>query len=1568
MSCTIELNKEKIKIDNLAENASFTEEAFDAWLYQNKEFIKEQLKYAPSEFDPMFALDLTEIQKRKQNFEDFRSKMFELRRKAAETKNRQEEAKLGNNVDISDGLITAAVTRVYTYIGNEKDINRPVANWNAISEQENNEIRRTIASEEEQKKAMDARDTRSMYAKLDGWIFGAMVQDYLTKKTNNGDLEALRKRLDVQNTLKSLGITWNDAVRRITQAVRYNVDGVEVDVIKNIANRISKYGIQYYSEFQVFTDRLSPEFKAALDKVHKQLKIPKANGLTGFIDIVSMDSTGNTNMFDIKLSSIPIDKWWGVKGGKGENKYDEISAQQMSYFTMAQQAGYSFSGAHIIPAHAIYNGNELLRIEDEDFKTFTPTNKYAIRCQKYLPVNVKSDPKIIDNLTRDMNELFEGTELNSIIKHKEFTLDYYRKYHHEKVGNKYKIPIDARFPAKDYGMQEGQTEVYFETWNDVENFLKNTYIPRMNEIFADGNKQLAKALEEISEKNYSVETSINQLKEIAKDISKNSRIQQFVVNTFKKYVCDGWTLISNSENLLVNYGIFAFQKGGLVEMVLLDDTDIFGQYRLGAGHNKNILGNYVNDMAQNIDDIRILKAYRGNLLAMKAMVLIARNEGGWFNGKKLQAVRVVNLLYKQELCEFNDKLVNNWNELTYYYNKSHKDGYKFRTLGRDSVVSGTFALVNRANDITRLFFEKRNVHFKEHADHIEALSDESEEEILKYIRNLVAAYNVDSAEDWRKHSDEFEAYKLLTQALLAVRGFTVSMENDCGDYFQGIFINGLKTMSPAESPSSNVRILSQIESVYDKKLRDEYQKLVYPWQIAMVEMLKENDAYNAITDERELFKLCFEKENGKVSSNFCLIPPDENPELTNRPKLKALVKLFLETINEYRISDEAERDELKAQRGSLYYQVPLTKANWRNQVKQGGAWKAGKVRFQEFSDSTKDFMFGDTMSNWELKQYDDISTEKIYNPYFDISDEAQELREVRLGGQKLGDEVKVKHDVDYYELSLDTIFLRTMYAEMRSQISTEFLPLFTALRAFLAFNGNVQGANMDSIIRTVDKFIQSNVFHKRIIDPSENAIYSILGALRMVTSIMGLAGSPISFNREMMSSYIRTIINKENDPLMKTSFDADDYSEYIGKIIEDSPKNVDQHSFYCQMNYRFAMANMTSSQLASQMKTNWTNINNWASDILFLNTTAPDFVHRNAILMAVLKKRGSDKAYLQKENKELYYDPTKDKQYALYFKYKDLFNSGEESKIPESERSEAKAQKALYDTARLDWNKKYGLNLQPGDYLPDALSPAEAEAVRTYADHLFGNFDDNKKALIQKSLLGSFFLQFKTFNLQQFMQAVRAKGYTNIIRYHFRVDTNGDRIVKVDLSDATPEEKMEYGDHRYMTEKEAKEKGIPPEKITYVVDVVGGATSGKLTSSAEIIYDVMSGDQAAFNEKWNASDVYKANVKMALIDNLGLMIIAALIRLWFGEEKVNAMQEQAWWTRWSYAVLMGVAQDGPINQVVGGLLGNGTPPSIAILQSFFKNSYQVITGEKPVLYGVLNTFGATRMFTGMVSG
>ena len=76
----------------------------------------------------------------------------------------------------------------------------------------------------------------------------------------------------------------------------------------------------------------------------------------------------------------------------------------------------------------------------------------------------------------------------------------------------------------------------------------------------------------------------------------------------------------------------------------------------------------------------------------------------------------------------------------------------------------------------------------------------------------------------------------------------------------------------------------------------------------------------------------------------------------------------------------------------------------------------------------------------------------------------------------------------------------------------------------------------------------------------------------------------------------------------------------------------------------------------------------------------PDFTHRNAIMCAVLKKRGAFDALYQDENDELKYDPKKDKQYELFFKYKDT----KESEIPKQDLDSFKTQKKLYNIARDD--------------------------------------------------------------------------------------------------------------------------------------------------------------------------------------------------------------------------------------------------------------------------------------------
>ena len=67
-----------------------------------------------------------------------------------------------------------------------------------------------------------------------------------------------------------------------------------------------------------------------------------------------------------------------------------------------------------------------------------------------------------------------------------------------------------------------------------------------------------------------------------------------------------------------------------------------------------------------------------------------------------------------------------------------------------------------------------------------------------------------------------------------------------------------------------------------------------------------------------------------------------------------------------------------------------------------------------------------------------------------------------------------------------------------------------------------------------------------------------------------------------------------------------------------------------------------------------------------------------------------------------------------------------------------------------------------------------------------------------------------------------------------------------------------------------------------------------------------------------------------------------------------------WLTKWSYNVAIGVTQDGPVWQVVSSVIGDGAPPMIGILQSFGDNAWSVITGKRNLLYGLANTFGASR--------
>ena len=101
-----------------------------------------------------------------------------------------------------------------------------------------------------------------------------------------------------------------------------------------------------------------------------------------------------------------------------------------------------------------------------------------------------------------------------------------------------------------------------------------------------------------------------------------------------------------------------------------------------------------------------------------------------------------------------------------------------------------------------------------------------------------------------------------------------------------------------------------------------------------------------------------------------------------------------------------------------------------------------------------------------------------------------------------------------------------------------------------------------------------------------------------------------------------------------------------------------------------------------------------------------------------------------------------------------------------------------------------------------------------------------------------------------------------------------------------------------------------------------------------------------------------------LLDSFGMMVLIGIINAIFGEDVTNNMANQDWITQWSYGVLMGFAEDGPIHKVIGGMVGDLNPPSLIAIQKWAQTANSVLAGNKSVGQGLVESFGVTRELRG----
>ena len=1258
----------------------------------------------------------------------------------------------------------------------------------------------------------------------------------------------------------------------------------------------------FYPEFQFYSKAMNPKLSDILDEVGN------IKNVNGKFDLIVIDKDGYAHIYDWKTSESEFDKW-------SATKLRDVKSQLGIYAAILEQYGLKVKSINVgcLKTTATKEGGKTVKMEVEaqGFQSFSMTSKVVLNAKQMFPSSNDIGTSELKNVDQKIEEMYPGKDVSTrkvlVSSVEEYKKDRVTEF--KEGSDEYKKGWRYRFYA-DRILEYDDREIIVKEGQDLDKILAE-YIEQLNEARATESLSFAKDLERCINAR-----DTDALEKAAKEIS--SQYWQSIYNRFLKYVKQGWTLDHN-EAMLAN-GYYVFTNGTRSELILLDNADLYADIELSEG--KSILGNKLSD--REVDDQFTLSSKLGNLLLMKAMVFISEHQD-YFESIPIGNITVCSLHSKKAVSTLPSVLVENYEKLRLHY-----PAVNLKYI-RDGIFQSTAEIgMNRAHDFLEI--SEAGVNRQLALTDMKIKPNVSLDELRSVIEDFEKRYIGNKQFTSMDTTDPILlAYNELLQTYAYLMGeWHMEIENDRGMYLTGgLNADGLMFTPIALANSANVRRMDVVMNAFSQKISTEFEtQFAVKWQHYMKKLTKQWGAEGG--GEWRFFKNWFVQDSkGNIDSSFRLKNPDTDSyfQQPGREVEKEACNFFLKSINAFRTQEQQEEE---------YYNVPLIRSGVLEMLARGEN-KATIVKelFKDWGDPIREALMGAADSSSEYLK--NIDTNKLWNPMLGWESDAR--REALSKG------------VEYYETNLDIVFLSTMAWSIKCQAAKEFLPAFNMFRvSMLIENGNNE-AKMKDISKMMTKYIQANVFNHNIMQESLQGAHKILNAVKKFVGIVALGLSFKSFVRENLSSAINTVVNitMAKEKTIFGDFDKKLYVEAMTTMaleLAEGKGSIDDKIH--QLNAIYRICDFGFSQMADSSKSNRYGLWNMSTDDLYLTSSLPDFYHRNAMLIMKLKSIGAWDAYSLDDEGMLQYDWKKDARFKILTEYDDF------SKVPNERRQEYLKAKDTYDNALQDW-KSLGSGYQDWTELKHALSPMDIKTLKAQADILYGNYDPEAKALVTKTFLGSLFFQFKTYGYARFLTWIKTGSATNVFMrdYVEMINDKGraEKMVSIVSADGT--------DKIYKFESEVTEEEWRSGRAKYVMETKGGWMEGKIQSVYALASCIYNKDAAEFNRLMK-DPVFAYNMRMALWDTIIMSIIAALISKLFEEGIGDNMSDADWFTQWSYNVLMGVAQDGPIWQVAKGMYSEGTLPMLTSLKRYMDTAFGVMSGSTKFLPAVLNTFGATK--------
>ena len=1265
------------------------------------------------------------------------------------------------------------------------------------------------------------------------------------------------------------------------------------------------------------------------------------NAFTGDIDVVVIDRRGVVHIYDFKTSS-----------GNPNTHSDPTYAKQIGiYRQMVRQSGVVTGNVALIPIKMNYGGTFIN--DDSYINGITFDSARISKIEKvtsdevngWFPAGVSAEFSEIEDLTKVMKEFTPGSGLDSQTEFRKATLEEELKRvstvkeanPEYKNGNRYQYkkhrnkPGTPRFIyAKDMEDMQRKIEKYLETWN---NERTNTYL--------DFARDLKDAMQLRDE---------TKLGQIATDYNPHNG--KYIIYMFRRYISSNWNLVSNE--LMLSNGIFLFQKGDVMELVMLDNHNPYREMHFDHGKTTrkytSIFGNFLSD-SDGIDQRWDLHCYYGNFLMMKGLTFMSQHPE-LFNGTRLAKVSVMNLSGNSFMEESNEKLVKNFERWCLLYQNKTGEAINVLKLGTH-VMSDSSAYVHIALDLLKRFDETQKYHqgllMQDAFNGMENKAVYTLQEIKFMINSLRTANGTNAyaakSSDW--DSGLRQAIMFLNKAYLAALGYQISPEPRVGLWSDGgVNISGLNMRPFSRSGSAIGRTLHEAYYSFVRVCQQEYIQYTSKWKLLIQKLYEESGHDKNWGGAWDFFNKFFEHDGDKLNERFIL---KDRGTMRTETENKVL-DMFYDAIDRFKYHNNSDLIKAAIENGT-YNEVPLIKSKFRENSSKNGVPKA------LFEEAKKDW---NVMRDLLLDVDVDVD-DKFINDLNNL--DAGTLPAYVLQEDPKRNE-KLQKYINNYTTDLDFIFNLICQQGIRSENSGNIMMITSAIRSSLSFMQWSGNESLDNISAAVENYVKSKIFGRPIHDRKLDTVQATVNMIKGLVSTVTLGANFKSFTRETITGFYRGFERVKLHPQLKNKIQLKYYTEALTELIQHCYENNDIMSFHMQLNQIYGTANFSYNQMAENSTVEQYAIRNLETSDLFFTATWPDFLHRNAIVIAHLKTIGAYDAYKLKDG-VLTYDMDLDPRFELLRKYKT------EEEVPLGLIKKWREVYNLYKDCYDSWkNNGYvhpdGSEFKFGDKLPQALSPRQVSGLKDIADAMYGNYDEETKSLMTKMLLGSLFLQFRTYGINRLQEFFDGETNTSDIDWiHHKIkNSKGEwenAYIVFDGNNALLGGGGEFA--RLIPESEVSLEDIKSGKAVEAKTLSSYHINGgyiKQMVDLGVSLFLFKDHQEEFNKLWKENPTYKANMTIFMIDTLGMLLLALLINSIYGSAMEGDFEETEWFTQWAYNVSIGVTQDGPVWSVLSSVVGDGTPPVVSALQSWANNASSVITGRKNFLEGVASTFGATR--------